>query len=1192
MSDNISKINNMSSKNEINDTANCHFITDQPVGIDLFEGKSQERIAKNVIQFIQENETSKRKVIGIDGEWGSGKSNLIEIIKNKLTGKYYFFIFDAWGHQEDLTRRSILEGLLDSLVNKDKILTGKSKSNKKWVEELDELLAKKKHTKQTSIPKISLALVLSFIGLILFPVFSFLAQQYLKSYTDLKISLGIQQYINSAIILLIPFSLLIIYILILLFRAKFKGVSEIFSKLFYIYKGKDIETTSCETISEEEPTVREFTNFLAKIESGLKIKLVIVFDNMDRLPAKKVKEIWSTIHTFFSSEGNSLSTWAIVPYDNAHICSIFNEDDKKEKVLADSYIHKTFSIVFHIPPPILSDWKVFFVSKFKEAFGFDPPSDQFLEVIYDYHNSSCPKIKPRDIICFINDIVALKKLWDEEIPLKYLALFALKRASIMQNPSEIILNKNYLGNILPLFESDENLEMFIAALAFNVPIDKADEILLKPVIDKVIKGEGDLSKVSSHKSFITVFNSVFLNSNPEIINCINCLNDLPDDKHENSSMSNYWKKLSEHFLKIEKLEIKHIEPIKKLLRRLKDNSLREIILKALFSKAISVDKSNKKLFAGDTYANFIKEIEQLLLEIWKDKSVLDFLPDNNVEAEEYFYFIDVYLENYQKYKVYCDITKVNAYLIDKFTNDKISEHISHIKVLRYTSDLKDFKDYISNLIPTLTPNLPNVQIILENIYRVDKAVSTNNKNVFIIPDSISVTLLPTLATSPCAIDLLFSIISANNNVPNNALITTPHCTKLLANNEHLKNFIANYEFYMTYEDLIVYTLTYPSLLTKNAIIELTNNNFKVVGKNAKGLLAKYSEIKTQIFSDDVNITNNFIQKINTFYSKPNNSLISEVGISNSILIIKDNSSVECDLIADIISHSNKFIDEISHDVWVSSMKEGLTSENIVLFNILLSINKYHNKKLPNNANSAYSSVLSSIAKKEISIPADKELWDKFYEMFGGSYSTTFKNIRDEFLNPTHAAVTIEELDFFEKGLFKHGNLNYSVEISNEILRRILIPLANEATSYVTIIKKNSDAIIKIIEKANDSITEFKNALEENCKSFIKDLSIKHFLVVLYSKYFELLHNDTKNEVSVYSGAFNFALNIRLSDKDAFWELYNNHALFSKIQHSEHENKDKIEHFTFQLENINPLIQIHFESFLSKNNVGFQDSKIR
>lgn len=332
------------------------FIVDKPEGRDLYEGQSQNRIADNISQFITENEGSNRKVVGIEGEWGAGKSNVIEILRNKLKDSYYFFVFDAWGHQEDLTRRSILEGLLSNLIG-DNVLKGTN-----WPIELKDLLSRRIEKQQKSIPKISMGVLLSVLGILLIPVTRFMAETYLKSLTDLNTHVGPFQLFVASSILLSSFSFLLLWIVGSVIKAKSGDRIKVATELFYLYKGQEIESISTETISEDEPTVLQFTQFLSKVEKAASKKLVIVFDNMDRLPAPNVKEIWSSIHTFFANDYNSMKTWAIVPFDNKHICDIFKGESDSDKLRADSYIHKTFSIVFHVSPPILSDWKYFFNS--------------------------------------------------------------------------------------------------------------------------------------------------------------------------------------------------------------------------------------------------------------------------------------------------------------------------------------------------------------------------------------------------------------------------------------------------------------------------------------------------------------------------------------------------------------------------------------------------------------------------------------------------------------------------------------------------------------------------------------------------------------------------------------------------------------------------------------------------------------
>lgn len=96
------------------DTDLPSFIESSPIGKDLLEGQAQERIAESIAHLIHSDRTES-KLLGLDGVWGSGKSNLVKILELKLAGTHHFFVYDAWGHQEDLQRRSFLEELTADL---------------------------------------------------------------------------------------------------------------------------------------------------------------------------------------------------------------------------------------------------------------------------------------------------------------------------------------------------------------------------------------------------------------------------------------------------------------------------------------------------------------------------------------------------------------------------------------------------------------------------------------------------------------------------------------------------------------------------------------------------------------------------------------------------------------------------------------------------------------------------------------------------------------------------------------------------------------------------------------------------------------------------------------------------------------------------------------------------------------------
>ena len=69
-------------------------------------------------------------------------SSLVECLHSETKDKYHFFTYDAWGHQNDLPRRSILEELTSDITQGPNALLAEST----WKQRLDNLLAKRKKT--------------------------------------------------------------------------------------------------------------------------------------------------------------------------------------------------------------------------------------------------------------------------------------------------------------------------------------------------------------------------------------------------------------------------------------------------------------------------------------------------------------------------------------------------------------------------------------------------------------------------------------------------------------------------------------------------------------------------------------------------------------------------------------------------------------------------------------------------------------------------------------------------------------------------------------------------------------------------------------------------------------------------------------------------------------------------------------
>ena len=274
------------------------FIQNKPCGIDKFDGGSQERLAKTIARHFCQNdsldeECTLPRIIGIEGIWGSGKSNVVKMLERELSDDYYFFEYDAWGHQEDLQRRSILELLTSKLID-DGILSGNATIKVKgggtktvsWSEKLKYLLARKTETVTEKYPLISNGMVAAFLVAVLTPIFTFIAYAVKPTPTTWWFSL------LSIIIAALP----VLIALCVWKWAYSKDHKYGWSYMLAIYQDKVEKDVCYETLSEDEPTVYEFKTWMQDISDFIKEKgqrkLVLVFDNMDRLPAEKVKDFY------------------------------------------------------------------------------------------------------------------------------------------------------------------------------------------------------------------------------------------------------------------------------------------------------------------------------------------------------------------------------------------------------------------------------------------------------------------------------------------------------------------------------------------------------------------------------------------------------------------------------------------------------------------------------------------------------------------------------------------------------------------------------------------------------------------------------------------------------------------------------------------------------------------------------------
>lgn len=1048
---------------KIEDIKYPRFINSNPCGEDLFASKSQERIADNICKILQNDNSC--KIIGIDGGWGSGKSNLVTIVRNKLEkDNFHFFIYDAWGHQEDLQRRSILEELTEDL-------TGEILKSKKWKLGLKRLLAKSREIEKKTIPSLSYGIVISILILVLTPVFKIISD---------NISSGFWKII----IMLIPFFAFIGLYLIYVYKQskeddieskeqnkedeenkefekkelkngeelKIKNIwKDAFKRLFYLYQKLQTEDITYESISEDEPSVKKFRNYIKDISDDLiklKYQLVIVFDNMDRLPESKVQELWSSIHTFFAE--NSYDNIAvIVPFDRKHIQTAFKQRDE-EKNYGNDFINKTFNVVYRVSPPILSDWKKFFKEKWEEAFGHNHNSGDFENVVQIYDILS-KDITPRRMIAFINEFVSTKQI-QPDIPDKYVGLFILKKSVILSNPFEEIIKLTFLEGVDFIFKDDENLAKHIGALVYQIDPERAIQVIY---IDKLARAlnnndTNDTLTISQSNEFYDILVKS-LSSVSNVENATLCLNKL-EKGIEPWIWENLYRKIENKPSEGSKLKEYQLILLQKI-------SEKEIYLK----KIIDELKNSEKFNAVDYYAS-INDLEKLNSEKALGLSIKKSLPTKQTNVQDYIAFLKVATDSQKEYRIGCDNTELDNYLstlpvsIEELEKaDYIPFIISEYNLPKYVQKLEDD----INASKTVASNT----ILMGWLYKRYKETS-NKKPVTLIlePQFIHSFFDQTNIGDEFYFDLIAMRISLfNNMVP--AQYTTSINNVLQTNDPIIiDKLFGQIEYYVTYNNLLFNLTDYSKFpIYLEVVKKLTNEPLEGSHLSLVTVLKSFKTICENGIDPE-----SLVKRLNS-----NQEQKTEITIENfkssipDLLFFQTALKVENELTEYCITLLMEYLDKLSLDVW----KERLKNENSFEFQASILLKDYQYRR---QAVDAIKSTLDEIAGQIIPIPG-KENWNKVFEKLGKeSLFNAFQDLRDKFCSQID--VTEALFLFFGDWLFIYGEL----EKRPDVTRRIFLSGILRNKECLNIISNHIDKLEQIIENAD------KNG-EQEFKSTIKDL---------------------------------------------------------------------------------------------------------
>jgi len=366
--------------------------TESPADQDMFRGGSHEKVAEQMAHVIRQPNIN---IVGLEGELGSGKSTILQFLQKKLGNEFTFINFDAERFHHGSTKKALIDVIHKGIVKK--CSSSKEQLDKYKNQALGNIVEYDK--------KVSSRLSW---WTVIFVLLSLLSVQMLRYIlVDLNGHFATDKPINWSLFTAEIVAFLSPGLLVgtLAFLQNFKWFQiRGYSSVGDLFKRNSTDRIEETWLVNKEVGAIELSEALRGFTSEKIIpsgnRFILIIDNLDRVSADKVKELWSDMELIAGATHEHFRI--VVPYSARQVAASLSVAGYSGR----EFIAKRIPVSFLVPPLITAGWQEALQKFWIETVH---PTDKFscqeaTLLLERWKPSEYPRITPRLMKKFVNDI--------------------------------------------------------------------------------------------------------------------------------------------------------------------------------------------------------------------------------------------------------------------------------------------------------------------------------------------------------------------------------------------------------------------------------------------------------------------------------------------------------------------------------------------------------------------------------------------------------------------------------------------------------------------------------------------------------------------------------------------------------------------------------------------------------------------